>query len=267
MNENSKNLWAVVTGASSGIGYELAKQFASQGFDLLIVAEDPGIVEVAQILNSFGTNVEYAQIDLASYDGVEKLHSRIQLEKRPLDAIAINAGIGVGGASFDKTEFEKEMKLIHLNVMSTVHLTKRVLKDMLEVGHGRILFTSSVAAFMPGPYETVYAASKAFVQSFAEGVRAEVQGKGITITALQPGPTETNFFHRAGMDNTKVGGQKKDDPADVAKDGFEALMSGKDSVISGMMNKIQANIARVMPQTAAAKMHENLARPNSLENR
>jgi short-subunit dehydrogenase len=267
MENNRNNLWAVITGASSGIGYELAKQFATHGFDLLIVAEDPGIVEVSQILNSYGTKVDHVQIDLASFDGVEKLYNRIKAEKRPLDAIAINAGIGVGGASFDKTDFEKEMKLIHLNVMSTVHLTKRVLTDMLEVGHGRILFTSSVSAFMPGPYETVYSASKAFVQSFAEGIRAEVQDKGITITALQPGPTDTNFFHRAGMDQTKVGAQKKDDPADVAKVGFEALMSGKDSVISGIMNKIQANIAKVIPQVAAAKMHENLSKPNSSMNR
>ena len=139
---------------------------------------------------------------------------------------------------------------------------------MLAKGHGRILFTSSVAAFMPGPYESVYSASKAFVQSFAEGLRAETKDKGIVITSLQPGPTETNFFHRAGMDDTKVGEASKDDPADVARDGFEALMEGRDSIIAGSLkNKVQANVAKVAPQKVAAKMHETLTKPNAPENR
>jgi short-subunit dehydrogenase len=260
--------WAVVTGASSGIGYELAKQFVMHGFDILITAEDGGIVEAAQALSQYGTQVESFQVDLAREGGVDKLYSRIQQENRPLAAIAINAGVGVGGASFDKTSLEMEMNLLRLNVISVMHLTKYVLRDMIAQGHGRILFTSSVAAFMPGPYESVYSASKAFVQSFAEGLRAETKDKNIVITSLQPGPTETNFFHRAGMDDTKVGGAKKDDPADVARQGFEALMEGRDAIIAGSFkNKVEANIAKIIPQKAAAKMHESMTKPNSPRDR
>lgn len=263
-NQTSSRPLAVITGASSGIGYELAKQFVQNGFDLLVCAEDPGIVEAAQAFKQNGANVESMQVDLATYEGVEKLYERIRSYGRPLDAIALNAGVGVGGASFDKTDLQEELNLIRLNVLSVVHLTKRILPDMIEAGHGRILFTSSIAAFLPGPFESVYAASKAFVQSFAEGIRGEVKDKGVTVTALQPGPTETNFFHRAGMDETKVGDQKKDDPADVARQGFEALMAGRDAVIAGsLMNKVQGNIAKVAPQKVAAKMHERMTKPNS----
>jgi short-subunit dehydrogenase len=160
------------------------------------------------------------------------------------------------------------MNMIKLNILSTVHLSKLILKDMLARGQGRILFTSSVAAIMPGPYEAVYAATKAFVQSFSEALRVENKDKGISITALLPGPTETNFFHRAGMDDTKVGTQKKDDPADVARQGFEALMEGKDMVVAGsLMNKVQATAAKLMPQSTAAQMHGALSRPNSPDKR
>lgn len=268
MEKHCEGQWAVITGASSGIGYELARQFAMHGFDILVAAEDAGIVEAAHAFSQYGTKVNHIQVDLRKAEEVERLHSRILQEGRPLDAIAINAGVGVGGASFDKTDLKTEIDLIHLNVVSVVHLTKLVLKDMLEAGHGRILFTSSVAAFMPGPYESVYSASKAFVQSFAEGNRAEVKDKGISITALQPGPTETNFFHRAGMDDTKVGDKEKDSAADVAEDGFEALMAGRDAIIAGSLkNKIQANIAKIIPQKAAAKTHETLTKPNNPKDR
>lgn len=253
---------AVITGASSGIGYELAKKFGSKGFDLLVVAEDPGIVEAAHAFEQLGVNVMYSKIDLASEEGVEKLYGVIKSTGRVVDVICINAGVGVGGASFDKTDLEEEMNLIKLNVLSVVHLTKLVLKDMLAVGQGRILFTSSVAAFMPGPYESVYSASKAFVQSFAEALHEENKNKGITITSLQPGPTETNFFHRAGMDNTKVGSAKKDNPADVAEEGYNALMNDEENHIPGIKNRIQANIAKVMPQAVAAKMHKGMTKPN-----
>ena len=155
------------------------------------------------------------------------------------------------------------MNLIRLNVLSVVHLTKLILKDMLIFGQGKILFTSSVAAFMPGPYESVYSASKAFVQSFAEALHEENKDKGIVITVLQPGPTETNFFHRAGMDDTKVGESKKADPADVAEEGFNALMKGEENHIAGFKNRIQANVAKVMPQSVAAKMHKGMTLPNS----
>jgi uncharacterized protein len=262
--EQQTREWAIVTGASSGIGLELAKQFAENGFDLLVVAEDSGIHSVKEELEQWGTRVEAQQIDLSDYQGVESLYSNIKKAGRPIGAIAINAGIGVGGASFDKTDLEAELKVIRLNVDSVVHLTKRVLPDLLNAGKGRILFTSSVAAFMPGPYLSVYAASKAFVQSFAEAIREETADKGITVTALQPGPTDTNFFERAGMEDTQVGEMEKDDPAEVARQGFKALMEGRDSTITtSLKNKAQANMARMMPQKAAAKMHGKQTKPNS----
>lgn len=262
-NETNYSGLAVITGASSGIGFELAKKFAENGFDLIVVAEDEGIIEAANTFEQYGVEVIQSRINLASAEGVEEFYEVIKSTQRPVDAICLNAGVGVGGASFDKTDLQKEMELIKLNVLSTVHLTKLVLKDMLIFGQGKILFTSSVAAFMPGPYESVYSASKAFVQSFAEALHEENKDKGIVITSLQPGPTETNFFHRAGMDDTKVGGSKKADPADVAEEGFNALMKGEENRIAGLKNRIQANIARVMPQSVAAKMHKNMTLPNS----
>lgn len=257
---------AVVTGASNGIGFELAKQFAENGFDLVIAAEDPGIMTAAQTLGGQGAAVEAVQADLATYDGVETLYARIQATGRPVDAIAINAGVGVGGDFARETDLRDELNLINLNVISPVHLSKRVVKDMVARGSGRILFTSSIAALMPGPFEAVYAASKAFVQSFSEALRNELKDSGITVTALQPGPTETNFFHRADMDDTKAGASKKDDAAMVAKQGFDALMAGHDHVIAGsLMTKMQGAATNVLPATANAAMHRRLTEPGSGE--
>ncbi|MBW4632131.1 MAG: SDR family NAD(P)-dependent oxidoreductase [Iphinoe sp. HA4291-MV1] len=157
-----------------------------------------------------------------------------------------------------------ELNLINLNVVSSVHLAKRVVKDMVERGKGRILFTSSIAALMPGPFEAVYSASKAFLHSFSEGLRSELKDTGITVTALMPGPTDTNFFHRAGMDDTKVGTSKKDDPAEVAKQGFEALMAGRDDIIAGSLKtKLQGTVSKVLPDTVNAEQHRQLAEPGS----
>jgi short-subunit dehydrogenase len=257
---------AVVTGASSGIGLELAKQFAEHGFDLVIAAEDEGIEDAAARLREFGHQVEAVQVDLAKPDGVETLYERIQSEGRPLDAIAINAGVGISGDFARDTTLEDNLDLIDLNVRSSVHLAKRVLPDMVERGQGRVLFTSSIAATMPGPYDAVYNASKAFLQSFSQAVRHELKDTGVTVTALMPGPTETNFFHRASMDDTKVGASEKDDPADVARDGYEALMAGKDHVVAGSFkNKVEATMAHVLPDTTTAAMHEKQAKPGSAE--
>jgi short-subunit dehydrogenase len=255
---------AVVTGASNGIGYELAKQFAQNDFNLLITATGPSINEAAQDFEKLGAKVETVQADLATYDGVETLYSKIKEIGRPVDAIAINAGVGVGGDFARETSLDDELNLINLNVVSTVHLAKRVVKDMVDRGKGRVLFTSSIAAIMPGPFEAVYAASKAFVHSFAEGIRNELKDTGVTVTALMPGPTETNFFHRAGMDDTKVGSDKKDDPAEVAKQGFEALMAGKDDIIAGSLKtKLQGNVSKVLPDTVNAEQHRQLSEPGT----
>lgn len=256
---------AVVTGASSGIGHELAKQFAKHGFDLLVTSTGPSIDEAAQVFKQLGAQVETVQADLATYDGVETLYSQIQKMGRPVDAIAINAGVGVGG-EFTKTDLQEELNLIELNVASTVHLAKRVVKDMVDRGSGKILFTSSIISQMPSPFQAVYAASKAFVHSFSEALRNELKDTGVTVTALMPGATETNFFHRAGLDDTKVGVAKKDDPAEVAKQGFEALMAGKDSILAeSLVTKIGGAIGSILPDTITSEMNRKLSEPGSAD--
>ncbi|MFP2925979.1 SDR family NAD(P)-dependent oxidoreductase [Pyxidicoccus sp. 3LG] len=251
---------ALVTGASSGIGFELAKQFAQNGFDLLIAAEDAGITVASEELTKEGASVVPLQVDLATYDGVEQLYKKAQALGRPVDVLAVNAGVGVGGDFARETELPAELNLIQLNITSAVHLTKRVVRDMVARQSGRILFTSSIAAVLPAPLEAVYGASKAFLQSFSEALRNELKDVGITVTSLMPGPTETNFFHRAGMDDTRVGQQEKDDPAQVAKEGFEALMAGKDKVVAGSLtNKVMAASTRVLPDSAKTAMHRHMS--------
>lgn len=260
MDNNSNRPLAVVTGASTGIGLELAKQFAHNGFDLLIVADEPAIIDAREKVRQPGIQVQTLQVNLAESDGVEKVYREIQSIGRPVDAIAINAGVGAGGDFARETELQDDLNIIDLNVRSTVHLAKRILQDMIPRGQGRILFTSSIASTMPGTFNAVYNASKAFVQSFAQAIRNELKDTGITVTALMPGPTETEFFHRADMDDTKVGAGEKDDPAEVAREGYEALMAGKDHVIAGSFkNKFQATMAHVLPDTFLAEMHRSEA--------
>lgn len=254
---------AVVTGASSGIGYELARVFAQNGFDLYIVAEDANIFTAAEKFKSFGGRVEAAQIDLAKKEGVEDFYQKIRVYGKPVEAAALNAGVGVSG-SFIENKIDEEENLINLNIMSTVRLAKHLLQDMVSNGRGRILFTSSIAAEMPGPYYACYAASKSFIQSFAEALREEVKDKGVVITALQPGATETKFFERAHMLDTPTGQAKKDSPAEVAEDGFKALMEGKDHVVAGSFkNKVQASIAKFMSESQQAKTHAKQTKPFS----
>jgi len=263
MNESTRPL-AVVTGASSGIGYELARQFAQNGYDLLIVSATEHITDAERTLADLGVSVRSVQADLATYDGVEQLYHAIQSDGRPLRAIAINAGVGVGGDFTRDTELRDELNLIQLNVVSPVHLAKRVLKDMLRQGDGRILFTSSIAGAMPAPFEAVYGASKAFLTSFAQALRNELKDTPITITVLMPGATETEFFHRAGLDDTKIGVSEKDDPAEVAKQGFEALMAGKDHVVAGSFkNKVQAAAGHILPDPTVAELHRKQSEPGS----
>ncbi len=263
---NSGKPFAVVTGASSGIGYELARQFAENGYDLLVAAEDSGIQNAAQQIGSAGAQVVPVQVDLTKYDEVEKLYAAIQSSGRPVDAIAINAGVGVGGDFARETSLEEEINLLKLNVISTVHLAKRVVKDMVTRGEGRVLFTSSIAGTMPTPLEAVYGASKAFVLSFAHALRYELKDAGVTVTALMPGPTDTNFFHRAGMDDTEAGttGKETNDPAEVAKQGFEALMAGKEDIFaSSLKTKIQGTLGKLVPEAVTAAQHKKMAEHGS----
>ncbi len=263
MATTTNNQFALVTGASSGIGYELAKQFAQNGFDLLIASESDRIHIAAGDLQALGANVEVVQTDLAQHDGVHQVLSAIKSIGRPIDAAAINAGVGVTGR-FIETDLAAEMNMVHLNVLSTLHLAKHIVKEMVARGQGRILFTASIAGTMPTPYETVYGATKAFVRSLSQGLREELKDTGVTVTALMPGATETDFFHRAGADETKLGAGKKDDAAQVAKDGFDALMAGKDHVVAGSLkNKLQAAAGYVLPDPVVASQHAKLSEPGS----
>jgi uncharacterized protein len=261
-NETTRPL-AVVTGASSGIGLELARQFGEHGFDLIIAAEDDELSAAAQELSATGARVDAVRADLSTREGVEELHRHIEAAGRPLDAAALNAGIGAGGA-FTDTDLEQELRLVDLNCRSTVHLAKYVVRDMVARGEGRILFTSSIASTMPGPFQAVYNASKSFVQSFALALRNELKDTGVTVTSLMPGPTDTEFFERADMLDTKVGTDDKDDPADVARDGFEALMAGKERVVAhSAKTKAQGRASRFMPDSMKAEMHRRMAEPGS----
>lgn len=263
MSTNGK--FALVTGASSGIGLALARVFAKNGFDLLITAENLELEQATTQLQGLGTQVQAVRADLTKYDEVERLWAAVQNSGRLLDVAAINAGVGVGG-KFAETDLEKELNLIQLNVTSTVHLAKRVVGDMLRRGSGRILFTSSIAGTMPTPLEAVYGASKAFVLSLAKSLRYELEDEGITVTALQPGPTDTEFFHRAGMDNTKLGseGKYENDPNEVAQQAYDALMAGEDHVYAASMKvKAEGELGKFMPESTKAKMHRKQAEPKT----
>jgi uncharacterized protein len=254
--------FAVVTGASSGIGFELARQFAEHGFDLLVTAEDDGVHRAADMLRASASHVQPVQADLRSGDGVEQLYAAILATGRPVAAAALNAGVGRGGA-FLQTDLADELELIQVNVVSTVHLAKRLLIDMAARNSGRLLITSSIAATMPGSFQAVYNASKSFLQSFAEALQNELKDTDVTVTALMPGATATNFFHRAQMDDTRVGqSSMKDDPAQVAKQGYDALMSGRAKIVAGSaMTKVQGTMNKVLPDKLKAAAHRLMAEP------
>lgn len=263
---------AFVTGASSGIGFELAKQFAQNGYDLFIVSNSAAIHEAAKDIERLGAQVTAAEADLTKFDGVHEAYNQLSALGRPIEAAALNAGVGVGGRFVGPdhaTDLKEEINMIELNCVSTVHMAKHVLRDMVAQGRGKVLFTASIASTTPTPFEAVYGATKAFVMSFAESVRSELKDTGVTITALQPGATDTNFFHRAGMDDTKVGAEssKQNSPADVAKEGFDALMAGKDSVVGSttLMTKVQGVLNEILPETLKAGQHRSESEPGSAE--
>ncbi|MGR6965440.1 SDR family NAD(P)-dependent oxidoreductase [Geodermatophilus sp. URMC 61] len=254
---------ALVTGASSGIGLELARQFAEHGFDLVVNAEDAELTTAAEQLRATGTTVQSVQADLRTPEGAQAVYDAVTATGRPLAAAALNAGVGKGGP-FVENPLEDELAIIDLNVRSTVVLAKSVLRDMAARGEGRVLFTSSVASTMPGPHQAVYNASKSFVQSFAEALATELRDTGVTVTSLMPGPTDTEFFERGDLMDTKLGQGPKDDPAQVAKQGFEAMMAGRDKVLGGsVMSKAQAVVNSVLPDRLKSAGHAKMAEPGS----
>jgi short-subunit dehydrogenase len=261
----TSSTFAVVTGASSGIGAELALLFAADGFDLLLTAEEgpggDGLEPVAIRCRAAGVEVQTLRADLRTSDGVQTLYGAVAASGRLVDAAAVNAGVGRGGAFVD-TELADLMEVVDLNVGSTMHLTRLLLADMVARDAGRLLLTSSIASTMPGSFHAVYNASKSFVQSLAEALQNELKDSAVTITSLMPGPTETNFFHRAGLDDTLIGQAKKDNPADVAQQGYAALMAGKDRVVAASaLTKAQELAAKVLPDKVKAALHRKVAEP------
>lgn len=254
---------ALVTGASSGIGYSLAQELAARGYDLLICSSGDRLERAAEDFRAYGVDVADLQVDLATRGGVDKLWDWVKGSGKNIEVACLNAGVGVGGL-FKDTDLEAELNVVELNCTGTVQLAKYVVRDMAARQEGRILFTSSIAGEMVAPREAVYAATKAFVLSFAHSLRYELEGCGVTVTTLQPGPTDTDFFHRAGMDDTKVGSEGKhdSDPDDVARQGIDALMAGKDHVYSASLKtKAEGMIANLIPGRAKAAMHDKMAKP------
>ncbi|HEY6729184.1 MAG TPA: SDR family NAD(P)-dependent oxidoreductase [Polyangiaceae bacterium] len=250
--------FAVVTGASTGIGYELARCCAEHGFDLTVVADEPAIYDAAEQLRVAGTSVTPIQADLATISGVDELLAGIG--GRPVDALLANAGRGLGGAFLDQ-DFGAVRHVIDTNVTGTVYLIQKVVKEMQRRGEGRVLITGSIAGFMPGTYQAAYNGTKAFLDSFAYALRAELKDSGVTVTCLMPGATETEFFERADMEDTRVGAGKKQPADEVARLGFEAMMQSEGEVITGWQNKLRAAISHVTPSGALAEAHRKMAEP------
>lgn len=254
---------AAVTGASTGIGYELAKCCAEHGFDLLIVADEPAIFDAAESLRALSSSVEALELDLATSAGVDTYYAAAK--GRPIDALLANAGRGLGHAFLDQ-DLTDIQRVIDTNITGTVHLLHKVGRDMRQRGSGRILITGSIAGLMPGSYQAVYNGTKAFLDSFSFALRNELKDSGVSVTCLMPGPTDTEFFERADMTDTKVANGAKDDPRNVARTGFEAMINGEGDVVSGWRNKLQAAMASVTPSAVLAERHRKMAEPGSAPN-
>jgi short-subunit dehydrogenase len=252
--------FAIVTGASSGIGYELARRCAKDGYDLLIAADMPEIQHAAAAFRTHGVSVEALQVDLSTTDGVDRLYAAAK--GRPADVVIANAGHGLGGGFLDQ-DFAEVRHVVDTNITGTIYLLQKVGRDMRARRAGRILITGSVAGFIPGTFHAVYNGTKAFIDSFAFALRAELKENNVTVTCLMPGATETDFFERADMMDTKVGQSEKDDAAEVAKVGYDAMLRGDGDVVSGWKNKLETTIANVTPAGMLAEQHRKKAQPGS----
>lgn len=250
---------AIVTGASSGIGLEIAKLAAQDGYDLIVAADTP-FVEAGPALKDLGANVEQVEGDLATQNGLDQLLQRIG--DRPVEVLVANAGHGLGHGFLDQSPAEWQ-HVINTNITGTLLLIQPIVRRMVQRGEGKVLITGSIAGHLAGSFQAVYNGSKAFIDSFAAALNEEIKDSGVTVTCLKPGATETNFFHRAELDDTKVGQAKKDDPADVAKAGWEAMQKGEPAVIYGLKNKMQVAAAGMMTDATTAKLHRAQAEPGS----
>lgn len=264
MKTNGKHQLAVITGASSGIGLELARCFAQDHYDLVIVAEDePGLRAAAQALREDGApQVEIVVADLARRDAAQKVRDRVNALGRPVDVLVNNAGVGVYGDFTRETSLDEEITMIEVNTIAYVQMAKLFAPEMVARGHGRILITASVASVTPTPLQTVYGATKAFTYELAMGLREELRGSGVTVTALMPGPTDTNFFERAHAMDSKMAHGRLANAADVARAGYDALMKDEARVITPFRWAVQTTLDNVVPEPIVArvshKMHERV---------
>jgi short-subunit dehydrogenase len=246
---------AAVTGASRGLGLELAKVFAQNNFDLVIAADSTAIRQVVPALEDLGAQVQAVQTDLATAAGVDRFYECLVEQGRDIDAVAMNAGAGVGGEFID-TAIEEELRLVNLNIISLLRLTKKILPDFVKLGSGRILYTSLLTAQLPGPFYAVYEASKAFLQSFAEAIRVEVEDTGVTITALHASSAEPSLFARGPLAaQLGAGAASPEEQAQLAREGFEALMAGRDHVLARAFKR-PGTVARLLPEPLGASLQE-----------
>jgi short-subunit dehydrogenase len=256
------NKFAIITGASTGIGFELATLAAKDGYDILVVADEPLIDAAAADFKQFGTDVQSVQADLSTIDGVDTLLAAAG--GRQIDLLCANAGRGLGHGFLDQ-DVSDWRRVVDTNITGTLYLLQKVLKPMVARNAGKVLVTGSIAGYIPGSFQAVYNGTKSFIDFFTDALRNEIKdADGVTITTLKPGPVETEFFDRAEMMDTSVGqSESKSDPVDVAKDGWDALMSGQASIVSGWKNKIQAAVANVTPAAVLAEQHRKMAEPGT----
>mgnify|MGYP003940815797 CR=1 FL=1 len=255
--------FAIITGASTGIGFELASIAAEQGYDLLVAADEALISSAAADFRRHGVEVRSVEADLATIDGVDTLLAAIG--GRKVDVLCANAGRGLGHA-FLEQEVHDWRRVVDTNITGTLYLLQKILAEMVAGDDGKVLVTGSIAGYMPGTFNAVYNGTKAFIDNFTDALRNELKDvEGVSLTTLMPGPTETEFFDRAELLDTKVGAQEKDDPAKVARDGWDAMMKGEDHIVSGWKNKVQKTLANVTPASTLAEMHRSMAEPGTDE--
>ena len=257
---DSRRPLAIVTGASTGIGRELARLAAEDGHDLIIAADQGPLAEAAAQFRALGAHVESVEADLSTSFGVDKLMQAAA--GRPVALLIANAGHGLGHGFLDKP-FSEARHVIDTNVTGTLDLLHRVATDMRQRRTGRILITGSIAGLMPGSFQAVYNGTKAFIDSFSFALRNELKDTGVTVTCLMPGATDTHFFERADMLDTQVGSDEKTPPAGVAKEGYAAMKDGKDHVVAGWKNKLTAALTNVLPDSVLAEQHRKMAEPGT----
>jgi len=258
MQTENNNRYALITGATEGIGYELARLFAQDGYNLVIVARtEKNLQETSKVLSKeFGIQVIPIAKDLFEPNAAFELYDEVHAKNVVVDVLVNDAGQGQFGL-FIESDIRRQLEIIQLNVSSLTALTYLFAKDMAARNEGKILQLASIASELPGPWQAVYHATKAYVLSFTEALINELKDSGVTLTALQPGATDTDFFNKAEMQNSKILDTKLSDPVKVAKDGYEALMKGDDKIVSGFKNKAMVASSNVIPDTmVAAQMNK-----------